>query len=505
MTSVSALTNIFETGLTSVYTAASYTPVVGWNTFSFSSPFYWDGTSNLLIDTYTSNCPACAAGNACSGYSYTADDICTYTATAFNSHIYYYSDANSCSLQTITDATFDFSGGVGTNRQNMQINGTTSSVGAGPYTWQWDPGALSGNIVTVNPTVTSDYTVTATDPGSGCTSTATVTVNVNPLPAAPTVVVSPSTQCGLAVPTCEVSGSGGTFNWYLTPTGGSPLAGETGPTLTSYTISSPTSFWVSEFDGICEGPRTQVDADVVSPDAVSATVSAGPYCPNTDITLTASDLNPTPSNTYTYTWTASPAAGSGIPTSVVGDVVVIQATAGGTYVYTVTAVDGSCTAISTVSVTVSDAPTILSATADPATVCDGGSVNLEALTGSFATGDVTIGTQTTTIQSGSPFRAGGGSAMKTQMLFLASELTAAGLTPGDISGITWYMTGGSGGTLPNYTIRMLSTTATSLVTTFDVSASTTVYGPLNFDPPTTAPVNVPFAFSTPLTGMVLPM
>jgi hypothetical protein len=138
---------------------------------------------------------------------------------------------------------------------NLRITTTTTS-GPGTYAWQWDPGTLSGNVVTVNPTTNTTYTVTATDPSSGCTSTATVDVVVNPLPATPTA--TDNNQCGVGVPNCSVAGSGGLFRWYLTPTGGSPLAGETGATLSTYTISSTTTFYVSEFDGTCESERVMV-------------------------------------------------------------------------------------------------------------------------------------------------------------------------------------------------------------------------------------------------------
>lgn len=53
-------TTTFETGTTTVF-SANYTPTVGTNTFTFTSPFNWDGTSNLLVEmcydnaSFTSN------------------------------------------------------------------------------------------------------------------------------------------------------------------------------------------------------------------------------------------------------------------------------------------------------------------------------------------------------------------------------------------------------------------------------------------------------------------
>ena len=53
----------WQTGTTQVYSASSYQPVSGWNTFTLSSPFSWNGTDNIVVEvcfwngtlTYTDN------------------------------------------------------------------------------------------------------------------------------------------------------------------------------------------------------------------------------------------------------------------------------------------------------------------------------------------------------------------------------------------------------------------------------------------------------------------
>src|SRR5438046_3022799 len=41
----------FQTGLTIVVAASNFTPVVGYNNIhTFSSPFVWDGSSNIIIE-----------------------------------------------------------------------------------------------------------------------------------------------------------------------------------------------------------------------------------------------------------------------------------------------------------------------------------------------------------------------------------------------------------------------------------------------------------------------
>ncbi|MGI6198143.1 MAG: carboxypeptidase regulatory-like domain-containing protein [Candidatus Cloacimonadaceae bacterium] len=43
--------NYFLTDLTEVYSATNYTPIAGLNNHAFTTPFYWDGSSNLVIQT----------------------------------------------------------------------------------------------------------------------------------------------------------------------------------------------------------------------------------------------------------------------------------------------------------------------------------------------------------------------------------------------------------------------------------------------------------------------
>ncbi|MFM9008401.1 MAG: GEVED domain-containing protein, partial [Bacteroidota bacterium] len=253
--------------------------------------------------------------------------------------------------------------------------------GPGTFTWSWDNGAGTGNVVTVAPPSTTTYTVTATNPTTGCTSDTSITVVINQLPPAP--VATNSTQCGAGVPTASVASASSdvapVFKWYTSATGGTPVQSGTSTTLLSYLVTSSTSLFVSETSSTtgCEGPRSQVDITVIQPDSVATSVSAGPYCLGGSITLTATNTGS--SNNYAYTWSSS--AGSGISGSVSGATAVVTPTAAGTYVYTMSAVDGLCNYVATQTVTVSEVPSITSATASPAgPVCAGTAVTLTATT-----------------------------------------------------------------------------------------------------------------------------
>ncbi len=75
---------------------------------------------------------------------------------------------------------------------------------------------------------------------------------------------------------------------------------------------------------------------------------------------------------------------------------------------------------------------------------------------------------------------------RAQYLYLASELTAAGMGPGNISSIKYEVTALNAflGTAEQFTVSIGSTTNSSLTSTTWESGTTTVYGPLNYAPVT---------------------
>jgi hypothetical protein len=362
------------------------------------------------------------------------------------------------------------------------------------YSWTPTTDLATPNAMntTANPTTTTTYTVQVNDAVTGCSNFGSVTVNVIAIPPAP--AATNSTQCGTAIPAASVTGTGSTFKWYLVSTGGTPLPGESGSQLTSYSINTTTTFYVSEISGQCEGVRAMVIASVTNPDAVTATVSA-PTCLGNSITLTANQSGPN-GNVYAYNWNANPVAGSGLPSALTGSSITITPTTTGTYIYTVTATDGPCTAVSTISVTVGTPPSITNVSASSTNVCAGTNVTLTGVTGTSSSFNATIGTPNTSTQIGMPMRAGNGTAMKNQYLYTAAELTAAGLTAGSWSSITYNYTTITGGTIPNVTINIGHTNLTALSTTFEPTPATLVYGPTTVNPPTVLGLFT-FTFTTP--------
>ncbi|MBL7766274.1 MAG: choice-of-anchor J domain-containing protein [Chitinophagaceae bacterium] len=258
-------------------------------------------------------------------------------------------------------------GGTGTNN-GFYVDNVSISTPGGGGTIAWTAPTNLNNASIADPIATppstETYTVTVTDP-IGCSTNATVTVTVSPVPGAP--VGTGATQCGLGSSTISAVGSGGSLNWYDAPVAGTLLT--TGSSYTTPVMNVSSSYWVAEYNGACEGPRTQVDVIVTAADPISV-VSSDPFictnvAPFTTI-LTASSVN----LNYSYSWNPAPLSTSGT----FNENATVNPSA--TTTYTVTGTDGICTETQTIVVTVGTAP-VLTATATPSTIPCGGTSQLE--------------------------------------------------------------------------------------------------------------------------------
>lgn len=223
-TSTGSLT-AFETGGTTVYAQASVTPVVGANTYTFSTPFNWDGTSNVWVQM--------CWGNSNSGSSSNAVSVAYDDGLGFNGTIYkltdYLDGSTACGQTTTTSSLttrpqFTLAGTANCYSarteviatvtappaitpavsQNVICNGESTDLSVTSdndpnYTYTWTPGNLSGASQTVTPSVTTTYEVTATDnsggANDGCTAVASVLVTVNPTVTDITALATPEVVC----------------------------------------------------------------------------------------------------------------------------------------------------------------------------------------------------------------------------------------------------------------------------------------------------------------------
>jgi hypothetical protein len=163
-TNLAALTTTFETGLTPVFTSPAYTvqPNVV-NTHVFTTPFPWDGVSNVIIETCFANT------------NWNGSQTIRYSAYSYAASHYQYDDgnANQCTAPTGTNLTSN-------NRPNIQFGMTLGCEGT-----------RTPVVATVNPSPA----VTKTAPAVVCNNqVATITVASNPMTNYATYVWTPTTN-----------------------------------------------------------------------------------------------------------------------------------------------------------------------------------------------------------------------------------------------------------------------------------------------------------------------
>ena len=286
-----------------------------------------------------------------------------------------------------------------------------SANGGGTYSW--NTGASASSIY-VSPTTTTSYTVTVTN--GVCTGTAVATVNVSN-----TIVAVISGQISLcAGKSSTLTGSGGSsYSWNTGQTNSSIVVTPTGNT--SYTLtafSSSCSHDTSVTVIVSPMPVAAISGSTTICNGQTATLAAsggGNYLWNTGSTNSAITVSPTNNTTYSVIVsnaggctdtasvlvTTSPNINPTVSPSTIcfGGTAVLSASGGGSYQwntgattsaitvsptvttsYTVTVVNGVCTASAVATVNVANSITAL--VNGQTLVCAGGSTTLTASGGS---------------------------------------------------------------------------------------------------------------------------
>ena len=448
-TSLSALTDfVVSSGFTTVFPSATYTHAVGWNTINFSTPFNWDGTSNIVIEV--SHSGANSSANAETYYTPTTN---TTVATSYNGST---------------------TGTLSTKRLNIRFGGIASQL-ASSVSWS-DGTTVVGttNPLTVNPTATTSYTGTATVGGCPIVA-APVTVTTLPLPSTPTAVST--TQCGSIVPLAAVTATSGaagtgTFKWYAAPTGGVALQTNASTTYLAV-VSTTTTFYVSEVGAnACESARIPVTITVLTPPTL--TLSATPSAICAGAATTAVTITSTLSDYTNYTWSPS----TGVTDT--GSGFTFNPTATTTYVLSGSNSVTGCATTANVVVTVNPLPLITSATSSSEPLCTGSSTTLTAVSIPSAVGNATVGTGTTlTSSTGYPTAFDNYEyQVWQQYLFKASELNALGLVAGNINSITFKIAAVNAANTPlaDYNVK-IGSTPDNILTGFTTAGLTNVFGP----------------------------
>jgi gliding motility-associated-like protein len=190
---------------------------------------------------------------------------------------------------------------------------------------------------------TGSVTLTTNSPGGVCPSAiATSNFTITPLPNAPTS--NGTTICEGNSTVLSATAPGGTYRWYVVPTGG--VVQHTGANFTTPVLNNTTTYYVSTTVSGCPSPRTAVTVTVNLNDNPNFSYTSGTYC------LTGSNDTPTITGLAGGTFTSVP-AGLSINTTT-GEISPNLSTLN-TYTVTYTT-NGPCPQSQDVSITITTAP-----------------------------------------------------------------------------------------------------------------------------------------------------
>ncbi len=264
---------------------------------------------------------------------------------------------------------------------------TLTATGANTYSWS--PGGQSGNSITINPAITTTYSVTGTT--NGCSNTVNTTVTVYQKPVIPTQAITICSGNTFSIIPVN-SGSvivppGTTYSWpapVSSPAGAiSGGSAQTGQSLISQTLLNTTNSSATLTYTVTPVSGT-TGACIGSPFTITVTVSPQPGASNQATTICSGQtFNATPSGVpagTNYTWSAPVSIPSGIitggmaqtvPIGTISQVLTNQSNQPANLIYTVSPTAGSCGSSSfTVTVTVNPRPVIPN---QSVTICTGDS------------------------------------------------------------------------------------------------------------------------------------
>lgn len=253
-TTNSTATAFVTTGLTQVYGPATYAHTIGMNTIVFDTPYTWDGVSNIVLDVRQLG--ADSIYNAITYYTATTSNM-TISATSSTAPA-------TNTIQTLV-ANANVTPALSLQRLNVVFGGQTGSIGVGTLNYTWNPGSLTGNIVTVSPVETTTYTVRGTNATTGCFTEATVVVTVNlaPAPTGDAVQIF-NVISGSDVTVNDLVASGNDVVWYASEV--DALAGTNPLALTTELVDG----------GVYYAMQTTTEGCTsVAPLAVTVTVALG--------------------------------------------------------------------------------------------------------------------------------------------------------------------------------------------------------------------------------------
>lgn len=323
-------------GFTLVYDGTITYSGSGWKTISLTTPFTYDGSSNLEFLFENRD------GTWANGFPYFA-----YTPSSGSNRIRrdYYdgsfpsSCANCSALNNILNIqlTKQCSGSMTITPSSASIcsgnNTSLSASGMSTYTWSPSTGlnATTGSSVVASPSVSTNYTVNGTD-ANGCVQSKTVSVTVNNV----NISISPSTASFCAGQNISLTAAGATSYTWSPSTG---LNSTSSPTVLANPSTTTTYTILGTGTGSCVSSRT-IQVSVVPVSTITVTPANLNLCNNGSGSVTASGAS-------TYTW--SPSNGVDNPNAASVNLNPTAST-----IYTVSGSTSGCTSTAQVTVNVNN-------------------------------------------------------------------------------------------------------------------------------------------------------
>lgn len=259
------------------------------------------------------------------------------------------------------------------------------AIAGATYSWSGPNGFSSAQqnppaIPNVTTASAGTYSLVITNP-NGCVSPVQLnSVIVNPLPGNPVVIND--TVCGSGDATLTASG-GGTYLWYTSPTGGSPIPNQTGGTYTITNLTATDTFYVSVVSAAgCEGAgRSMVIAYFVNPVQINLPVSGSTVCANSSsasVTIQNSQAGVSYQAFYNNNPVSSSVNGNGLTITLPVNIFGMSL---GPNAVTIVATQGNCGSVNltdTATVFLNAIPSATIAASGPATICSGDNVTLTA-------------------------------------------------------------------------------------------------------------------------------
>jgi hypothetical protein len=472
-TTATALSGILSPTFSTVWGPMPYNSVSGMNTFTFSSAFNWDGTSNILVDV--------CFDNVTSGTGYSSSDAVAFVTKSYAATYGLYSDptplcgasSGGSSASSNSVPLFSINGNIVCSSPRVPVTATVNTAPAFAITGTQTVCNNTAATLSVTSTL-SNYTSYTWSPATGLFTDAACTVPYTSGSSAATVYSKNATAAAYIY----------TANAFHSSTLCSGVGTATVTNLPSSltTIATPSSLCFSGNTKMTFTPSTGLGAAQFQ---WQSSANNSTWSDSTGMTGT-SLTTPTLSNTRYYRVVLKNSSGT----------FCLNATSDTALIYkpsVLSTTDGSRCATGTVNL----AATATDGTLQWYSASSGGS--LLATGTSFTTpiiGSTTtyyvqtratddqsfqIGSAGTTLGSTglSPFSQYYESS-RTQYLVLASDLAAAGVTAGQFATLAFNISTKSS-SLPykGYTVALANTTATSL-SGFVAPTFTTVYGPTDY-------------------------